>query len=102
MTANQEAPDIELSDLIASRETLVWKENAACVGKLDLFFNDHKQTSVRQAKAICDGCAVKTRCLEYALTHTEYGVWGGMTANERRVYRRNKKKKLKEKLDLAK
>jgi WhiB family redox-sensing transcriptional regulator len=37
------------------------------------------------AKAICDVCPVRVTCLEYAISAREKeGVWGGMTARERR------------------
>jgi len=36
------------------------------------------------AKAICAGCPVVQECREHALTVREpYGVWGGMTEQER-------------------
>ena|ERR1700754_1217274 len=38
-----------------------------------------------RAKAICVRCPVVRRCREHALAVREpYGVWGAMTANERR------------------
>lgn len=37
------------------------------------------------AKAICTQCPVITQCREYALAVQEpYGVWGGLTQEERR------------------
>ena len=63
---------------------LAWAKNAACIGKQELFFSDHSGKIVRRAKKICETCAVRQECLEYALTHNEFGVWGGMTMNERR------------------
>jgi len=37
------------------------------------------------AKAICDLCPVREPCLEYAISAREKdGVWGGLTARERR------------------
>lgn len=43
----------------------------------------------REAARYCDGCPVKARCLAEALnTETEYGVWGGKTARQRRSLRR--------------
>lgn len=37
------------------------------------------------AKAICAQCPVITQCREYALAAQEpYGVWGGLTQEERR------------------
>lgn len=38
-----------------------------------------------RAKALCDGCPVRTECLAHALDNRiEHGVWGGMTERERR------------------
>ncbi len=62
-----------------------WTESAACAGKGGLFFEDNRPSVVRKAKAICKGCAVREACLEYATENSEYGLWGGMTANERRI-----------------
>ena len=37
------------------------------------------------AKSICQGCPVRTQCLDYAVANREaFGIWGGMTAQERR------------------
>jgi WhiB family redox-sensing transcriptional regulator len=46
---------------------------------------------IRMAKALCEGCPVKTECLTYALSAGEvYGIWGGLTANERSRMRRKR------------
>ncbi len=46
-----------------------------------------------EAKRICNGCRVRTECLAEALDHEiEDGVWGGKTARERRVLRREHSK----------
>jgi WhiB family redox-sensing transcriptional regulator len=65
-----------------------WREHAACIGKSDLFFNDNMSTVVRKAKGVCATCVVRLKCLDHAMKHQEFGVWGGMTANERRVAKR--------------
>ena len=34
---------------------------------------------------MCDGCAVRIECLEYALENDErFGIWGGLSERERR------------------
>jgi len=44
---------------------------------------------VEQAKAVCRGCDVASMCLKYALDSGEdYGVWGGMSEEERRAVAR--------------
>ena len=45
------------------------------------------------AKAICASCPVMTQCRQHALTVREpYGVWGGMTEDEREAYYAKTKK----------
>jgi len=47
---------------------------------------DEKRLREREAKEICDHCAVVGRCLEVALAGREaYGIWGGTNESERRV-----------------
>ena len=44
-----------------------------------------------RAKAVCQGCFVRTECLADALDHrVEFGVWGGMTERERRALLRRR------------
>lgn len=63
-----------------------WALSAACRdnGQPDqLFVRGAEQN---QAKAVCQGCAVRTECLAEALDNQiEWGVWGGMTERERRA-----------------
>lgn len=81
-----------------STATAAWRDFAACYGKnTDIFFptgeagrgggiSDH---DIAKAKAICARCPVGDSCLQYALTKPERdGIWGGMTAEERREERR--------------
>ena len=71
-----------------------WFREAACQeADPDLFFPMGKAvTTVSQlaaAKEICARCPVRAPCLEWALrTDAEYGVWGGMSEDERRIIRR--------------
>jgi hypothetical protein len=37
---------------------------------------------------LCSSCPVFTECRDHAIKHEEYGFWGGMSANERKMYRR--------------
>ncbi|HEV8683653.1 MAG TPA: WhiB family transcriptional regulator [Actinomycetota bacterium] len=50
-------------------------------------------TQIEQAKAICMQCEVRAQCLEWALaTGQDAGVWGGMSEEERRAYRRARRR----------
>jgi WhiB family transcriptional regulator, redox-sensing transcriptional regulator len=71
-----------------------WRLEAACRQlPTDLFFpigqGPLAQAQIRLAKEICNVCPVRARCGEYALTaNMQYGVFGGMTEEERRQVRR--------------
>jgi len=81
-----------------SAEPRVWRTGAACRDTdPDLFF-PVGQTGpaikhIANAKAVCNTCAVKRECLEYALmTNQDAGIWGGLTEDERRKIRRERRK----------
>lgn len=67
-----------------------WGQLAACRhADPELFFpvseSGPSLHQVTMAKAICTGCPVRAQCLAFALgTRQEYGVWGGMSEQERR------------------
>ena len=70
-----------------------WREDAACrQADPDLFFpvgtTGPALAQACEAKLICRACPVQTQCLTWALDHgVTDGVWGGTTAEERRVIR---------------
>ncbi|MFJ4548910.1 sigma-70 family RNA polymerase sigma factor [Streptomyces sp. NPDC088817] len=62
-----------------------WSSLAACrtADPDELFVQGSAQL---RAKAVCQGCQVRTECLADALDNrVEFGVWGGMTEGERRA-----------------
>lgn len=61
-----------------------WMSSAACRGMaVDLFFPERSEDAA-QAKAVCEGCAVRVECLEYALANGEtFECWGGLTERAR-------------------
>ena len=61
------------------------RPKAACQGKdPDLWFPEKGESST-EAIAICEGCPVRSECLEYAIEAGEaFGIWGGTTPAERR------------------
>jgi WhiB family redox-sensing transcriptional regulator len=71
-----------------------WREHAAC-REVDpeVFFpvgvTGAAVTAIAAAKEICQECAARGACLEFALsTNQEYGIWGGASEEERRGIRR--------------
>jgi len=71
---------------------LAWRSRALCVGADEDLFFPQTGKSARAAKAICARCPVRMRCLAEALDNGEtYGVWGGLTPEERRQLKRRLK-----------
>jgi WhiB family redox-sensing transcriptional regulator len=73
-------PDPRLSG--GSRQADVLRILGACAAQAvdDLFFSDDR---VDEAKAMCLRCPVRQVCLDHALRHENFGVWGGTTPAER-------------------
>lgn len=57
--------------------------NAACLGMTEVMYPD-RGGDVARAKAVCKGCPHIDECLQCALDNEErFGVWGGLSAEER-------------------
>jgi WhiB family redox-sensing transcriptional regulator len=83
---------------LAAVDTLLhgpdWRADAACKGMTDLFFPEDPsapaaQAMLEQARQICAECAVRERCAR-AGRREKFGVWGGLSAPERRRARRRR------------
>lgn len=63
-----------------------WKKDAKCRGISDAsIFFPHNSRNAIIAKAFCEDCPVRQKCLEYAVELKEdHGVWGGASERERR------------------
>lgn len=78
---------------MAMRAIGSWRAQARCRGADPDIFHPSDEDDGAQAKVICAECPVREACLEYALTSREKdGVWGGMTARERRRILRQRRK----------
>jgi WhiB family redox-sensing transcriptional regulator len=65
---------------------MYWRAKGRCRG-VDpaIFYPEDDEDPAEEAKAICADCGVREVCLEYAIAAREKaGVWGGLTARERR------------------
>ncbi|BDA64889.1 MULTISPECIES: WhiB family transcriptional regulator [Actinomyces] len=71
-----------------------WQYRGACLGMdSSMFFHPEgergssRRRRDERAKAVCRRCPVLEECRSHALrTHEPYGVWGGMSEDERRAY----------------
>lgn len=63
-----------------------WRDWAACAGSDPELFFPATGVTPRAALRTCGECPVRRPCLTYALNSgSQYGVWGGATANQRRA-----------------
>lgn len=72
---------------------------AACRGSDgDVFFPDEEDeepetvlAKTELAKRFCGGCPVVEACRKHGVTYEEFGIWGGLTAKERRSLKRKRR-----------
>ena len=83
------------------QEGEAWPSEAqpACYGNPEPFYDDHRIESAphiraeREAKALCADCPIRNACLTWAIKHKEeYGIWGGLSPEERANLRKRKRK----------
>jgi WhiB family redox-sensing transcriptional regulator len=64
-----------------------WSQRAICLGEdPDIFFPPYGDPGIR-ARQICASCLVRVDCLEHATAKDEWGIWGGLDREQRRVLR---------------
>lgn len=71
----------------------VWRERAACRHvPVEIFF-PAVEHEADEAKAVCGTCEVQAPCLEFSFEANErFGVWGGLTSQERRTLAARRRK----------
>jgi WhiB family redox-sensing transcriptional regulator len=88
VTNEEGTPASELLELLR-RSRPAWMKDAACHERPDVnFFPQRGETSVI-AKRVCAGCLVLSECRAWAFAQGQelHGVWGGLTARQRRAVR---------------
>lgn len=80
-----------LSELLGiDAQATEWMRDGLCAQTDPEAFHPDEHGSVVPAKAVCAVCPVLAECRAYALeTGQRFGVWGGLSANERQQIRRN-------------
>ena len=70
---------------------MTWQTRAACVDEDPALFFPIANTEaefgqIAEAKSFCHRCEVVESCLKWAIeSHQDAGVWGGLSADERRA-----------------
>ena len=69
-----------------------WRKDAACLGHpVEHWFPESKEIEEQVfAMRICNGCPVRTECLEYSLLHEQDGIWGGVNQTDRQKLRKQR------------
>lgn len=76
-------------------ERPAWFAQGACLGLDPAMFFPERGEDTRPAKATCASCDVRQQCLEYSIEEGEdEGIWGGLTANQRRGMRGSRRSRL--------
>lgn len=81
-------------DHYADGQPSEWLDYAACAGQdVDAFFPNGGRGRSELARTLCATCPVVNECLNYAMDRPWLaGVWGGMSAHQRRDIRRKDRK----------
>lgn len=84
MATDGGSPTVPTSDVPS------WRESALCQqADPELWFPEPWEDN-RAAKLICGWCPVRSECLAWAMdTNEPYGIYGGLTPNERHRARRS-------------
>lgn len=89
----------------ACPDPMAWQQQAACLTTTVEFFEpeapergrvDQRAKAAEEdaAKQVCATCPVRSDCLAWALDAGEdFGIWGGLTAVERRPLRDRRRRK---------
>ncbi|MGA9277799.1 WhiB family transcriptional regulator [Ilumatobacter sp.] len=74
-----------------TRSAADWRDFAACTGRIQLFFAkvaerpQARQRREDRARKLCDSCAVRSDCRQFARDNHEYGFWGGENEEDRHL-----------------
>ena len=80
---------------------MTWRNRAACLDEdPELFFpignTGLALVQIGEAKAVCGRCKVVETCLEWPMeSWQDFGVWGGLSEDERRALKRRQARLLR-------
>ena len=65
-----------------------WQDEAACKNSPTDWFYPEGAEVVPEALALCENCPVMDECRDHGVIYEEWGIWGGLTASQRRRVRK--------------
>ncbi len=84
MVTERVAP-VDFTDWI----TLMGRTDRHCLDA-DVDFYPGQGSDAKAARQMCAGCPARLLCLEWAIHHELYGIWGGTSARQRCAIRRHR------------
>ena len=89
----------EVQQLQQSLTEAISENGAFCEGYTEEFYCEQDdRMAITMAKFICASCPIQQICQDYALAaQEEYGIWGGLTPEERKWFYVNHKKVARQK-----
>lgn len=81
------------SDSLKNLLRNIGPDNTPCATNPEFWVGAYPSPATNQiAKTLCGTCPVRVQCLETALIDNEpFGVWGGLTPDERKILKRRKR-----------
>ena len=89
---------MSVADILPA-ENQPWMHKGFCADSptADLWFPTEAAETANYCESLCGGCPVRVACLRYAVAHPELeGIWGGVSAHQRRLIRRRQNAAAKE------
>ena len=77
----------QLENMLNNLDFPNFGSEAACAGLDTQLFYSERIKDIAVAKAVCSRCPFATQCATWAVQHEEFGVFGGLSANERKLMR---------------
>lgn len=96
-TATRHASTVAALFAQIAAQTPNWQALGACrIEDSEMFFpigdSIHAKMQTEEAKAVCRRCPMVERCLAWALeTRQDFGVWGGLSEDDRRRLHKRKR-----------
>lgn len=85
------APIVAIRHAVTDGVDMSWNDGSGnCVGVDTELMYPERGRRADQAKAVCVGCPLLEPCREHGIRHEYFGVFGGLSENERRVIRRQR------------
>lgn len=67
-------------------------DHLPCSQAPDFFFPSSNENDLASmAVKLCKECPIRAICADYAIKHERFGIWGGLSPNQRKAARRKRK-----------